>query len=170
MLITLIALSLKFDIGNKGYFKLSLSLKHLSLWKELAGFEELFIAEVKTKFQGIFSIAFTDEFSSSDHVHLYNLLSTIRLRDIRIIVGFFGQKSATTVLCEVYTYVYLHTKLMHSYLFNNNNNNNDNNINKIHFSSIIIYTSYLSILLYLFIFIIIIIIIIIVILLRLTGI
>ena len=145
----------------------------LSLWKELAGFEELFIAEVKTKFEGIFSIAFTDKFSSSDHVHLYTLLSTIRLRDIRIIVGFFGQKSATTVLCEVYMYVHLHIKLIHSYLFNNNNNNNNNdNNNNSFFSYIILYIYILLIYHYFFILIyfLINIIIIIVILLLITGI
>ena len=43
-------------------------------------------------------VAYKEHFSDLDHL---DFLDNLRIRDIRIIVGFFGPSEARTILCEV---------------------------------------------------------------------
>lgn len=66
----------------------------------------VFDAYITERTNGIISsLAFAGTFASEDHIH--SSLTTITQRDVRIIVGLFGEKDANNVLCRVCIHVYM---------------------------------------------------------------
>ena len=59
----------------------------------------VFNAYITERTNGVISVAFEGTFTNEHHIK--NSLATIRQRDIRIVVGLFGEKDATNVLCRV---------------------------------------------------------------------
>ena len=59
-------------------------------------------AYITERTNGAISVAFTGTFANEHHMK--SSLATIRQRDIRIVVGLFGEKDAIRVLCKVSIY------------------------------------------------------------------
>jgi len=59
----------------------------------------VFNAYITERTDGAISVAFTGTFANEHHIS--SSLATIRQRDIRIIVGLFGEKDAAGILCKV---------------------------------------------------------------------